>query len=86
MSTGVVIFDNGYRLYTKTNVIADKDDNIIADLYTVKDLSLNLEELSDKQMWALCKPIIQAYEKGINKVRKEMANKLLSLFNLEELK
>lgn len=85
MSAKVVIFDNDYRCYTEGNYIADKDGVLIADLhYLLIDLSLNLNEMSDLQIWALCKPVIFAYELGIKKTEKKMAKKLLSLFDIQE--
>ena len=85
MSARVVIFDNDYRCYTESNYIADKDGVLIADLHhSLSDLSLNLNEMSDLQIWALCKPVIFAYELGIKKTEKKMVNKLLQVFDLKE--
>lgn len=84
MSAKVVVFDNGYRCYIESNYIADKDGVLIADLYhSLSDLSLNLSEMSDVQIWALCKPVICAYEMAIKQTKNRMAEKLLSLFDLE---
>ena len=84
MSAKIVMFDNGYRCYVESNYIADKDDILIADLYrTVNELSLNLSEMSDEQIWALCKPAIYAYEIAIERTEKKMSKKILSLFDLE---
>lgn len=86
MSAKVVIFDNGYRCYIESNYIADKDDVLIADLHhSLSDLSLNLSEMSDVQIWALCKPTIMAYEKAVKQTQDKMAKKLLSLFDLKEV-
>ena len=87
MSAKVVVFDNGYRCYIESNYIADKDGVLIADLHhSLSDLSLNLSEMSDVQIWALCKPVIRAYEMAIKQTKNRMAEKLLSLFDLEESK
>lgn len=84
MSAKVVVFDNGYRCYIESNYIADKDGVLIADLHhSLSDLSLNLSEMSDVQIWALCKPVIRAYEMAIRQTKNKMAEKLLSLFDLE---
>ena len=78
------IFDNDYRCYVESNYVADKNGALIADLhYTLIDLSLNLSDMSDVQIWALCKPIIFAYEKGIKQTQDKMAKKLLQVFDLE---
>lgn len=85
MSTKVVIFDNDYRCYTEGNYVADKDGVLIADLHhSLSDLSLNLSEMSDLQIWALCKPIIFAHEAGIKQTQDRMTKKLLKLFDLKE--
>lgn len=84
MSARVVVFDNGYRCYIESNYVADKNGMLIADLYTtVNELSFTLSEMSDAQIWALCKPIICAYEMAIRQTKNRMAEKLLSLFDLE---
>ena len=83
MSAKVVIFDNGYRCYTNSNYVADKNGVLIGDLYsTVNELSLTLNEMSETQIWALCKPIIAAYEMAIRQTEHRMAEKLISLFGL----
>lgn len=85
MSTKVVIFDNDYRCYTEGNYIANKDGVLIADLHhSLSDLSLNLSEMSDLQIWALCKPVIFAYEAGIKQTQDKMTKKLLLLLDLKE--
>lgn len=84
MSAKVVVFDNGYRCYIESNYIANKDGMLIADLYTtVRELPLTLSEMSDVQIWAVCKPVICAYEMAIRQTKNKMAEKLLSLFDLE---
>lgn len=86
MSARVVIFDNDYRCYVEGNYIADKNGCLIADLHhSLSDLSLNLSEMSDQQIWALCKPVIFAYELGIKKAEDKIAKKMLSLFDLREV-
>lgn len=83
MSAKVIIFDNDYRCYVESNYIADKDGVLIADLhFTLIDLSLNLNEMTDAQIWALCKPIIAAYEKGIKQTQDKIIKKLLQTFDL----
>ena len=84
MSTKLIIFDNGYRCYVEENYIADKDGILIADLHhSLSDLALNLSEMSDTQIWALCKPVIQAYEKGVKQTQNIMTKKLLGIFDLK---
>ena len=84
MSAKVVIFDNGYRCYTESNYVADEKGMLIADLYsTVNNLPLKLNELSDVQIWALCKPIISAYELGIRNTENKMTKKILKIFGLK---
>ena len=86
MSARVVIFDNGYRCYTESNYVADEKGVLIADLYsTVNELSLKLNEMSDVQIWSLCKPIIVAYELGIKQTQDKMTKRLLKLFDLKEV-
>ena len=85
VSAKVVIFDNDYRCYVEGNYIAGKDGVLIADLHhSLSDLSLNLSEMSDIQIWALCEPIIQAYERGVKKTQDKMTKKLLKMFDLKE--
>lgn len=84
MSAKIVKFDNGYQCYIESNYVADKNGMLIADLYhTVNELLLNLSEMSDTQIWALCNPIIRAYEMAMKQTKNRMAEKLLSLFDLE---
>ena len=85
MSARVIMFDNGYRCYIEGHYISDPNDKLIACLHhSLDDLSLELNELSDIQIWALCKPVIQAHQCGIDETKKQMTKKLLSLFNLKE--
>ena len=85
MSARVVIFDNDYRCYIGTHNIADKNDVLIANLsLTLNSLSLNLSEMSDLQIWELCKPVIYAYEMGVKKTQDKMTKKLLEIFDLKE--
>ena len=85
MSARVIIFDNDYRCYVEGNYISDPNGKLIACLHhSLDDLSLELSEMSDVQIWALCKPIIQAHQYGIDETKKQMTKKLLSLFNLKE--
>lgn len=84
MSTRVIIFDNDYRCYVDNHYIADKNGALIADLhFSLDDLSLNLNEMSDLQIWALCKPIIQAYEKGLEKIQNDIKIKILKILELK---
>lgn len=79
-----MIFDNDYRCYIENEYIGDKNGALIADLHlSLCDLPLKLSEMSDTQIWALCRPIIMAYEKGIERTQNEMTKKLLSLFDLK---
>lgn len=85
MTRGVTLFDNGYRYYPNTNIISDKNDRIVVNLTeTIEGLSLNPTEMTDLQLWALCKPIILAHEAGIKQTQDKMTKKLLSLFDLKE--
>lgn len=85
MSERVVIFDNDYRCYVDGNYISDPNGVLIADLlYSLEDLSLKLSEMSDVQIWALCRPAIQAHSRGVDATKKQMTKKLLSLFDLKE--
>ena len=85
MSARVIIFDNGYRCYIDGRYISDPNDKLIACLHhSLDDLSLDLNEMSDIQIWAVCKPVIQAHQCGIDETKKQMTKKLLSLFNLKE--
>lgn len=84
MSAKVVVFDNGYRCYIESNYVADKNGMLIADLYsTVNELLLNLSEMTELQIWVLCKPIISAYEMAIRQTEHRMAEKLIALFDLK---
>lgn len=85
MSARVIIFDNDYRCYVESNYISDPNGKLIASLYySLIDLQLNLSEMSDAQIWALCKPVIQAHQLGVDETKKQMTKKLLSLFDLKE--
>lgn len=85
MSARVVIFDNDYRCYTESNYVSNKNGALVADLYYLLDaLSLKLNEMSDDQIWALCKPIILAHEAGIRQTQDKMTKKILQLFDLKE--
>lgn len=85
MSAKVVIFDNGYKCYIKSNYVSDENGMLIGDLYsTVNELSLTLDEMSEAQIWALCKPIIQAHKLGIEQTERKMTKKILKIFDLKE--
>ena len=85
MSRRVTMFDNGYRYYPETNIVSDKNDQIVASLReTIEELSLNPTAMSDVQLWLLCKPIILAHEAGIKQTQDKMTKKLLKLFDLKE--
>ena len=85
MIRGVVLFDNGYRYYPETHIVSDKNDQIVVSLKeTTEGLSLNPTEMTDLQLWALCKPIILAHEAGIKQTQDRMTKKLLKLFDLKE--
>lgn len=85
MSCRVVRFDNGYMLYLESEYLADSNGKYIAGFYDlVREFPLNLKELSDVQLWVLCKPIIQAYELGIKQTEQRMTEKILKIFDLKE--
>lgn len=87
MIRGVTIFDNGYKYYPKTNIVSDKNDEIVTNLTeTIEGLSINPTEMTDLQLWLLCKPIILAHEVGIKQTQDKMTKKLLSLLDLKESK
>jgi hypothetical protein len=85
MSAKVVIFDNGYRYYLDSEYIADENGVLVAGLYDlIRELPLNPKELSDVQLWVLCKPIIMAHQLGIEQTEKRMTKKILKIFELKE--
>lgn len=86
MSRKVVLFDNGYKVFTDTNEIVDKNEEKVADLTDVlKELQFKLEQMSEKRVWIMCKPIIAAYEEGRKKEKIKQKGKLLELFELEKI-
>lgn len=85
MSAKVVVFDNGYRYYLDSEYIADENGVLVAGLYDlIRELPLNPKELSDVQLWSLCKPIIMAHKLGIEQTETRMAEKILKIFDLKE--
>ena len=85
MIQGVTLFDNGYRYYPITQIVSDKNDQIVASLSeTIEELSLKPAEMTELQLWALCKPIILAHEAGIRQTQDKMTKKVLKLFDLRE--
>jgi hypothetical protein len=85
MIRGVTLFDNGYRYYPETNIISDKNDQIVVNLSeTIEGLSFNPKEMTDTQLWLLCKPIILAHKAGIQQTQNKMTKKFLSLLDLKE--
>lgn len=85
MSARVVVFDNGYRYYLDSEYLADKNGVYVASLYDlIRELPLNPKELSDVQLWALCKPIIQAHKLGIEQTENRMTRKIFKIFDLKE--
>lgn len=85
MSAKVVVFDNGYRYYLDSEYIADSNGVLVASLYDlIRELPLNPKELSDVQLWVLCKPIIMAHQLGIEQTEKRMTRKILKIFELTE--
>lgn len=85
MIKGVTLFDNGYRYYPETHIVSDKNDQIVVSLKeTIEGLSINPTEMTDLQLWALCKPIILAHEAGIKQTQDKMTKKILQLFDLKE--
>lgn len=85
MSAKVVIFDNGYRYYLDSEYITDSNGVYVASLYgLIRELPLNPKELSDTQLWELCRPIIQAHKLGIEQTERKMTEKILKIFDLKE--
>lgn len=85
MIKGVTLFDNGYRYYPETHIVSDENDQIVVSLKeTIEGLSLNPTEMTDLQLWALCKPIILAHEAGIKQTQDKITKKILQLFDLKE--
>lgn len=85
MSAKVVMFDNGYRYYLDSEYLADENGVLVVGLYDlIRELPLNPKELSDVQLWALCKPIIQAHKKGIEQTERKMTQKIFKIFDLKE--
>ena len=85
MIKGVTLFDNGYRYYPETHIVSDKSDKIVVSLKETMDgLSLNPTEMTDLQLWVLCKPIILAHEVGIKQTQDKITKKFLKLFDLKE--
>ena len=85
MSAKVVMFDNGYRYYLDGEYLADSNGVLVAGLYDlIRELPLNPKELSETQLWALCKPIIAAHKLGIEQAERKMTEKVLKIFDLRE--
>lgn len=85
MSAKVVMFDNGYRYYLDSEYLADENGVLVAGLYDlIRELPLNPKELSDVQLCALCKPIIQAHKLGIEQTERKMTKKIFKIFDLKE--
>ena len=85
MSCKVIRFDNDYMFYFGSYHITDGDGVYVASLSpTLQELSLNPIEMTEAQIWILCKPIINAYELGIKKSQQRFKRQLLQLFNLKE--
>ena len=83
MSCKVVRFDKGYMLYLDSEYLADSNGKYITGFYDlVREFPLDLKELTNEQLWALCKPIVQAYELGIEQTEKRMTKKILNVFEL----
>lgn len=86
MSAKVVMFDNGYRYYLDSEYLADENGVLVAGLYDlIRELPLNPKELSDVQLWVLCKPIIMAHQLGIEQTERKMTEKILKIFELKEV-
>ena len=78
-------FDNEYSCDIEKNVIYDPGGCMIADLaMTVNTLELNLREMSDTAVWALCRPIVLAHADGIKQGRKQMIKKICENFGIKE--
>ena len=78
-------FDNGYSCNIEKNIIYDPDECPVADLtYVVKDLHLNLKDMTDTSVWGLCSPIVAAHKNGVKKGRKQMFKRICSAFGFKE--
>ena len=85
MSAKVVMFDNGYRYYLDSEYLADENGALVASFYDlIRELPLNPKEMTDVQLWVLCKTIITAYKLGVEKTEKKMTEKILKIFELKE--
>jgi hypothetical protein len=85
MSAKVVIFDNGYRYYLDSEYIADSNGTYVAGFYNlIRELPLNPKELSEAQLWALCRPAIDAHKLGITQAESKLTKKILKIFDLQE--
>ena len=85
MSAKVVMFDNGYRYYLDSEYIADENGVLVAGLYDlIRELPLNPKEMTDVQLWVLCKTIIDAHKLGIEQAESKMTQKILKIFDLQE--
>ena len=85
MSAKVVIFDNGYRYHLDSEYIADKNGVYVASFYElIRELPLNPKELSDAQLYVLCRPVIEAHKLGIEQIERKMTKKILKIFDLKE--
>lgn len=84
MSAKVVMFDNGYRYYVDSEYLADSNGVLVASFYDlIRELPLNPKEMSDVQLWSLCKPIIMAHKLGIEQTERKMAEKVMKIFDLD---
>ena len=85
MAKRVVTFDNGYTCHIDDNLLTDHHNNIIANLRDVTwELSLNLSEMTEGQIWSLCKPIMSAHKKGLESGKAKVVQRLLYLLDAKD--
>ena len=85
MACKVIKFDNEYTYYIDGCYVCDDSNNIVISLGELFDtLSLDPIKMTESQIWALCKPIINAYKYGMKRQETNFKKQLLQLFNLED--
>ena len=84
MAYKIIKFDNEYTYYINGSYVCDDDDNIIVSLSELfGTLSLDPSKMTETQIWALCKQIINDYKYGMKRQESKFKKQLLQLFNLE---
>lgn len=86
MAKRVVIFDNGYRYFIDKSILTDENNDTIADFCDlIRETSIVPQNLSNEEIWWMCKPAIMAYEIGIKRAKKEVAHNIIKIFKIEEV-